>query len=706
MRLLLGLLMLGSPLAAQQATEGLWPWESGAWWHVAIDAPRADARARLEMARAELALGRPQRVRALMPDSASSPELWAPALALEAEALLALGQPTDAAGHFERAAVLMSGQVAGLLRARAGVSWERAEQFGPAQRAYTAASADLPLIRPWLDLRAARAGADPDAPALSGPPPPGADVLLRAARADLLVRRGDTARAVEALIAADRRAHAARLLVAVRDSVAARALAYGALESSDTAEVSAGLRLVELHFEPARPGDYLLAARAAERLRDDPRAASWTAAAVTAGDSSAATFVLLGDRRDRAGDRRGAVAAYQSGGATGAFRAARVLVRLRETRAARTALVAFVQDHPQHADAPVAAFLVADLDGDRRALAEVAERWPTHEVASRVRLRLADEALRLRDTAQARRWYALEGQHAHEALSATFLVAQLDRAAGDTATWRAGLQQLASRDPLGFYGMAARESAGLPMPDFTVPPRGPRDPAMAAALEQLAVLDAASLDEEAVLLVADATTRATTAPAALDLAEGLIALDRTPEAIAIGWRATRWLPMTDSRLIRVLWPWPERDLLTHEARKFDLDPWLVAGLIRQESNFRTRAVSRAGARGLMQLMPATAREVARRLGVPWTDTHRGVPDANVHVGAAHLAALMRQYPGEVAVALAAYNAGGTPTARWRRASGTADPMVFVEHITYPETRGYVRAVLRNAALYRALYPEP
>jgi soluble lytic murein transglycosylase len=108
----------------------------------------------------------------------------------------------------------------------------------------------------------------------------------------------------------------------------------------------------------------------------------------------------------------------------------------------------------------------------------------------------------------------------------------------------------------------------------------------------------------------------------------------------------------------------------------------------------------------MQLMPATAREVARRLGVPWTDTHRGVPDANVHVGAAHLAALLRQYQGEVPVVLAAYNAGGTPTARWRRAAGTADPVIFVEHITYPETRGYVRAVLRNAALYRTLYPEP
>ena len=702
----MALLLVAAPTAAQQAEGGPWPWDRGAGWHVTLEPHDNSERARLESARAELTLGRPRRARELLPDSLSDPRLRAPALAIDAEALLALDRPVDAAEQFEAAAVLVAGFHAGVLRARAGAAWEAAGHRERAHLAYRAAVADLPQATPWLALRAARTGDDPDAVALTSRPPPGAEGLARAARAELLLQFGDTTRAIDALIAADRRAAAARLVLAA-DPVTARALAYGALEAADTAEVARALRLLESQLEPLSAQDLLLAARAAERLRDDPRAAGWTTAAVRAGDSSATTAVLLGDRLDRAGDRRAAIAAYEHGGATGAFRAARLRVRLRDTRGARTALTAFLAGHPDHADAPVAAYVLADLDGDRAALAAVAERWPAHEVASRIRLQLADENLQSGDTVRARSWYVAESAHARDAFGAAFLLAQLDRRVGDTAAWRAAMQRIADRDPLGFYGHAARGTAGLPVPDFRLPPPSGGDVGVIEVLAQLDLLDAAGFDEEAELLVAEATRRVGADPeAALDLAEGLVARDRAPEAIAIGWRTNRVLPLTHPRLVRVLFPWPERELVLAEARKFDLDPWLVAGLIRQESSFRTRARSRAGARGLMQLMPATALAVARRLGVPWSDTDRGVPDANVHVGVAHLAALLRQFNGEVPTALAAYNAGGTPTLRWRRRAGTADPVTFVEAITYPETRGYVRAVLRNAALYRILYPDP
>ena len=80
-----------------------------------------------------------------------------------------------------------------------------------------------------------------------------------------------------------------------------------------------------------------------------------------------------------------------------------------------------------------------------------------------------------------------------------------------------------------------------------------------------------------------------------------------------------------------------------------------------------------------------------------------VPDLNLHLGAAHLAALLRQFDGRVEVALAAYNAGGRPARRWLGRPRAGDPDQFVELISYPETRAYVRSVLRNRELYRAMY---
>ena len=80
-----------------------------------------------------------------------------------------------------------------------------------------------------------------------------------------------------------------------------------------------------------------------------------------------------------------------------------------------------------------------------------------------------------------------------------------------------------------------------------------------------------------------------------------------------------------------------------------------------------------------------------------------MPDLNLHLGAAHLDELLRRFGGRVDAAVAAYNAGVAPVRRWLARAGTADPDEFVELIPYQETRGYVRAVLRNREVYRALY---
>jgi soluble lytic murein transglycosylase len=164
---------------------------------------------------------------------------------------------------------------------------------------------------------------------------------------------------------------------------------------------------------------------------------------------------------------------------------------------------------------------------------------------------------------------------------------------------------------------------------------------------------------------------------------------------------------TSASVYRTLYPWPWQPLVRDAARARGLDPTLVAAVIRQESNFTPTAVSPAGAVGLMQLMPDVGRSLWNALGaqhgdVPWSPALLRQPDVNVALGTRHLATALAQYP-DLAYALAAYNAGGTPVARWRKRAGTSDPELFVERIPYDETRDYVRIVTRNAAFYGGLY---
>ena len=140
-----------------------------------------------------------------------------------------------------------------------------------------------------------------------------------------------------------------------------------------------------------------------------------------------------------------------------------------------------------------------------------------------------------------------------------------------------------------------------------------------------------------------------------------------------------------------------------EASEFGVDMLLFAALVRQESVFDAEALSPAGARGLAQLLPETAALTARSLDVTFYPEWITVPDLNLHLGAAHLAQLLKRFGQRVEAAVAAYNAGLTPVRRWLARPEAEDPDQFIELIPYPETRSYVRAVLRNRELYRALH---
>jgi len=134
---------------------------------------------------------------------------------------------------------------------------------------------------------------------------------------------------------------------------------------------------------------------------------------------------------------------------------------------------------------------------------------------------------------------------------------------------------------------------------------------------------------------------------------------------------------------------------------------LILSLIRQESNFNTEAVSHAGARGLMQLMPRTARSVAGRLGVPYSlnDLTQN-PATNVRFGTAYFGGLLEDFDGSYVLSIAGYNAGPHRSRRWRAEHGdprrmsTEDAIDWIERIPFRETRNYVQRVLEGTQVYR------
>jgi soluble lytic murein transglycosylase len=146
------------------------------------------------------------------------------------------------------------------------------------------------------------------------------------------------------------------------------------------------------------------------------------------------------------------------------------------------------------------------------------------------------------------------------------------------------------------------------------------------------------------------------------------------------------------------------DLIQQKAQDRDLDPYLVLGLIRQESLFDTRARSPATALGLMQLIPPTAARIAKQLGLPApTQETLFEPETNLTLGTQYLKDLLQRYSNNWHKALAAYNAGEAAVDRWEKEIVTDDIEEFVERIPYVETRGYVKLVLRNQQIYKQLY---
>jgi soluble lytic murein transglycosylase len=280
---------------------------------------------------------------------------------------------------------------------------------------------------------------------------------------------------------------------------------------------------------------------------------------------------------------------------------------------------------------------------------------------------------------------------------------------GDSAAARSLLRELRARDPFSYYGGQAAELLGVDVLDVALASSPPRDTALErrveAAFASVDILRGAGLDAEAAFELNRVRRRfAASADAHYTLAEALNARGASTVGIGLGWDIYRREGAWNPRLLRIIYPFPFREIVVAEARERGVDPFLAAALIRQESMFNPRALSGAGAIGLMQVMPETGATLARGLGVRRFDPdmlRRG--EFNVHLGMRYLADQLAEYDGRLPVVLSAYNAGPTRVARWRAFPEFVHDERFTERIPFTETRDYVKIVQQNARMYRALY---
>ena len=156
-----------------------------------------------------------------------------------------------------------------------------------------------------------------------------------------------------------------------------------------------------------------------------------------------------------------------------------------------------------------------------------------------------------------------------------------------------------------------------------------------------------------------------------------------------------------------LFPRPYWDALRRYSDENGLDPYLVASLIRQESEFNPGAVSRANAYGLMQLLPKTGKGTAKQVGLHNYKTESLLdPTINIELGTKYFREMVDHFGGQIEYALAAYNAGSSRVEDWRSSGSYRDIEEFVESIPFTETREYVQAIVRNAEVYKRVYKTP
>jgi len=284
---------------------------------------------------------------------------------------------------------------------------------------------------------------------------------------------------------------------------------------------------------------------------------------------------------------------------------------------------------------------------------------------------------------------------------ANYWLARALKQSGDAAGAKAALQQAAQYGTV-YYGLLARAELGLKGAEIRNMPAWQHSQSVFDARETVQavrLLAANGQQTKAVPLLRTYANRLTE-PGEMVLAARLAqSIGAHQIAISIAETAeARGVPMD-------LFSFP-KDGLPQNAALAAIDKAAVYAITRQESRFQVDAVSSAGARGLMQLMPGTAKETAAKVGVSYSPSRLVTDGAyNALLGSTYLASQLARYDGSLVLAAAAYNAGAGNANKWIAAYGdprasNVDPVVWVELIPFQETRKYVQRVLGNYLVYR------
>ncbi len=285
---------------------------------------------------------------------------------------------------------------------------------------------------------------------------------------------------------------------------------------------------------------------------------------------------------------------------------------------------------------------------------------------------------------------------------------------GDRAAAERHFGRVLAEAPRTYYGVLAAGRVTTPAAAVAkISVALPAEPAQAVAADpafaRADLLRRIGLVEDAFEELEELTQQAAGDPVKLyGISGAYVQEERYHLALRIFRRSLAPLAATgDPALPRAFWetfyPFGWRAEVTDAATRAGLDPYLVAAVVREESSYYPRAVSRAGARGLMQLLPQTAQAMAQMRGWPFRNGELlDEPAANLEIGARFLAALVREF-GDPRLGLAAYNAGPKRLRQWWSARRTDDVEAFVEQIPYDETRHYVKRVVLSWDEYRRIY---
>lgn len=276
---------------------------------------------------------------------------------------------------------------------------------------------------------------------------------------------------------------------------------------------------------------------------------------------------------------------------------------------------------------------------------------------------------------------------------------------GDSATAASYYRSLLDEFPAGFYATWYREQKGVKDSRESL---GSRDPLVelpaAAGFEKPRLLASLGLQEEARVEMAQAGKKngekkgqfPALARIYLEMQEYRSAISLFMQNRPVAWEKSS-LPLWSAG-----YPRAYSELVSMNAALNGLSEGLVFALIRAESGFSPAIKSGAGAIGLMQMMPATAKQTAHESGA-FNPQRLTVPEYNIRLGTKHLHDLMKEYDGDVVFMAAAYNAGSGALKRWKSNNRGMSRDEFIESIPYQETRDYVKKVYASAATYRQLY---